>query len=120
MAMAKGLVTKDTKVYAVFYSGLDTYYVPVYITQGNKDVSQFLHSTTRSLESCHGHEVLVLIPPLQYKVDKLPGPDYNMPGQMPPLGQTYVVLSTADGKGENKAKDENIISGVGILEILKK
>lgn len=92
MAMAKGLVTKDTKVYAVFYSGLDTYYVPVYITQGNKD----------------------------YKVDKLPGPDYAVAGQMPPLGQTYVVLSTADGKGENKAKDENIISGVGILEILKK
>ena len=31
---------KHTPVYAVFYSGLDTYYEQVYITQGNKDVSQ--------------------------------------------------------------------------------
>jgi hypothetical protein len=38
-ALAMGKVTKDTKVYAVFYSGLDTYYVPVYVSQGNKDVS---------------------------------------------------------------------------------
>jgi hypothetical protein len=38
-ALALGKVTKDTNVYAVFYSGLDTYYVPVYVSQGNKDVS---------------------------------------------------------------------------------
>lgn len=82
-------ITKDTKVYAAFSSGLDTYYVPVYITQGNKD----------------------------YKVEKIPGASQ---GQLAPLGQTYVVLTTADGVGENKAKDENIISGVGILEVLKK
>jgi hypothetical protein len=41
-AMAMGKVTQDTKVYAVFYSGLDTYYVPVYISQGNADVSIIL------------------------------------------------------------------------------
>ena len=38
-ALTVSKVTKDTKVYAVFYSGLDTYYSPVYITQGDKDVS---------------------------------------------------------------------------------
>lgn len=38
-AVAMGKVAMDTKVYAVFYSGLDTYYVPVYVSQGNKDVS---------------------------------------------------------------------------------
>ena len=37
-AMDSKLVTKDTAVYAVFYSGLDVYYVKTYITQGNKDV----------------------------------------------------------------------------------
>ena len=43
-----------------------------------------------------------------------------MAGGLPPLGQTYVVLSTASGKGDDLAMDENIISGVGILEVLMK
>jgi hypothetical protein len=39
-ALKAGLVAnKGTPVYAVFFSGLDVYYVPVYITQGDKDVS---------------------------------------------------------------------------------
>ena len=41
-AAAAGLVTKDTTVYAVFFSGLDTYYVPASIAQG-KDVGILAH-----------------------------------------------------------------------------
>lgn len=40
-----------------------------------------------------------------------------MKGQPAPAGQTYVVLSTADGK-ESKASDDNIKAGVGILEVM--
>lgn len=49
-AMAMGKATPDTKVYAVFYSGLDTYYVPVYISQGNKDVSVAVISSSLGKE----------------------------------------------------------------------
>lgn len=38
-------------------------------------------------------------------------------GQPAPSGQVYVILSTADGTGNNTASDENTISGVGITEI---
>ena len=55
---------------------------------------------------------------LQYKIDKLPGANFTMDGQLPPSGQVYVVLSTADGSVNNTASDENTISGVGILEVL--
>lgn len=48
-------------------------------------------------------------------IDTLPGADYSMAGQLAPAGQVYVVLSTANGTV--KAKDENIISGVGIFEV---
>lgn len=34
-AEALGLITASTAVYAVFFSGLDVYYVPTYATQGN-------------------------------------------------------------------------------------
>lgn len=91
-ALAMGSVAKHTKVYAVFYSGLDTYYSPVYITQGDKD----------------------------YKIDKIPGQNSSKTGQLPPTGQVYVVLSTADGTGKNLATDENTISGVGIIEVQMK
>ncbi|ROW00311.1 hypothetical protein VMCG_07216 [Cytospora schulzeri] len=86
-ALTAGLVEVDTPVYAVFYSGLDTYYVPT-IVQGNNDV----------------------------KVLQIPGKGYTTTEQLAPLGQVYVVLSTASGA--TKASDENIISGVGILEVV--
>lgn len=38
-AMQAGLAQEKTPVYAVFYSGLDTYYVPVEVAPGGKDVS---------------------------------------------------------------------------------
>lgn len=80
------LVDENTKVYAVLFSGLDIYYVPVRITQGNRD----------------------------YKFSELPGASA---GILPPTGQVYIVLSTADGVS-TKISDENTISGVGIVEVL--
>jgi hypothetical protein len=38
-AVMPNVIKESTPVYAVFFSGLDTYYVPVYITEGDKDVS---------------------------------------------------------------------------------
>lgn len=38
-AKQAGLAMEKTPVYAVFYSGLDTYYVPATIAPGGKDVS---------------------------------------------------------------------------------
>lgn len=38
-AKGAGLVQDKTPVYAVFYSGLDTYYVPAKVAPGGKDVS---------------------------------------------------------------------------------
>ena len=54
----------------------------------------------------------------QYKLNKIPGANYTKAGQAPPSGQTYVVLSTANGT--TKVKDENTLSGVGILELIAK
>lgn len=51
----------------------------------------------------------------QYKAT-IPGADFDIKDKPAPAGQTYVVLSTADGKME-KANDDNIIAGVGILEV---
>ena len=56
---------------------------------------------------------------MQYKIDAIPGANYASAGQLPPSGQVYVVLSTANGQGNNTVADENIISGVGILEVHK-
>lgn len=39
-AKGAGLVQEKTPVFAVFYSGLDMYYVPVVIASGGKDVSR--------------------------------------------------------------------------------
>lgn len=39
-ANGAGLAQEKTPVYAVFYSGLDTYYVPAAIAPGGKDVSK--------------------------------------------------------------------------------
>ena len=39
-----------------------------------------------------------------------------MAGQLPPTGQVYIVLSTADGT-DTMVSDENTISGVGIIEV---
>ena len=49
--------------------------------------------------------------------DTIPGANFASAGQLPPTGQVYVVLSTADGMGNNTITDENTISGVGILEV---
>jgi hypothetical protein len=43
-----------------------------------------------------------------------------MAPELPPTGQVYVVLSTANGTGTNLATDENTISGVGVLEVIMK
>ena len=83
-AKAAGLVADaNTPVYAVFFSGLDIYYVKARITSTNKD----------------------------YKIDQIPAGA---------VGQVYVVLSTADGVNGNKVRDENTISGVGVLEVQPK
>jgi hypothetical protein len=88
-ALAAGLITANQPVYAVFFSGLDTYYVQTYVTQGNSG---------------------------DFKVNSIPGPNAST-GQLAPTGQVYVVLSTADGVGTNTVSDENTISGVGIIEV---
>ena len=88
-ALEKHLVAgKDTPIYAVLFSGLDTYYVRVRITRGDRD----------------------------YKFDTIPAGD-PAAGVLPPTGQVYIVLSTADGE-TTKVSDENTISGVGIIEVL--
>lgn len=51
----------------------------------------------------------------QYQISSLPSGNATQ-GLLPPTGQVYVVLSTADGT-KVKAADENTISGVGVLEV---
>lgn len=53
---------------------------------------------------------------MQYYIDSIPGADYGKKGTLAPAGQVYVVLSTADGV-KTKVADENVISGVGIIEV---
>ena len=87
-AIAAGLIKDNTPVYAVLFSGLDKYYVPVYETQGNSG---------------------------DFKFDHIPA---GGNGVLPPTGQVYVVLSTADGKTDKTmVNDSNTISGVGIIEV---
>ena len=66
-AVKDGLIKATDRVYAVLFSGLDTYYVPVY--ESPKDSGD-------------------------YKLDQIPG---EKAGKLAPTGQVYVVLSTADG-----------------------
>ncbi|KAG8167050.1 hypothetical protein KVR01_002739 [Diaporthe batatas] len=47
-AMQAGLAQEKTPVYAVFYSGLDTYYVPVAVDSGGKDVIKAADENTIS------------------------------------------------------------------------
>lgn len=82
-AIEAGLVKPGDKIYAVFFSGLDTYYVETRTTRGD------------------------------VKIDRIPSVNGDI---LPPSGQVYVVLSTADGKAA-KVQDSNTISGVGILEV---
>ncbi|KAL2069180.1 hypothetical protein VTL71DRAFT_15518 [Oculimacula yallundae] len=88
-ALASNLITEGQKVYAVFFSGLDIYYVETYQTRGN------------------GGDL---------KVKAIPAGDASK-SLLPPTGQVYVVLSTADGVN-SKVSDANTISGVGVLEVL--
>ncbi|CAJ2505074.1 Uu.00g124680.m01.CDS01 [Anthostomella pinea] len=82
-ALDGGLVTSGQTVYAVLFSGLDTYYAPVYVDGDS------------------------------YRLAQIPvGAD----GQLPPSGQVYVVLSTADG-ATNVVCDDNTLSGVAVLEV---
>ncbi|KAG4412707.1 hypothetical protein IFR04_014172 [Cadophora malorum] len=86
-AKKAGLIAEGQKVYAVLFSGLDVYYVETYQTRGNAG---------------------------DLKIEKIPA---GGNGQLPPTGQVYVVLSTADGTN-TKVNDANTISGVGVLEVL--
>ncbi len=72
----------------MLFSGLDTYYVPTYLTQGNSE---------------------------DLKINEIPNGSGVASG-LAPTGQVYVVLSTADGTS-TKVSDENTISGVGIVEV---
>jgi hypothetical protein len=65
-------------VYAVFFSGLDTYYVKTYVTQGNSG---------------------------DLKISSLPGPSGT---QLAPTGQVYIVLSTADGVSSKVSDENTI------------
>lgn len=77
-ALAAKLITADECVYAVFFSGLDTYYVKTYVTQGNSG---------------------------DLKISSLPGASAS---QLAPTGQVYVVLSTADGVSTKVSDENTI------------
>jgi hypothetical protein len=77
-AIAANLITSDEPVYAVFFSGLDTYYVKTYVTKGNSG---------------------------DLKVTSLPGATATM---LAPTGQVYVVLSTADGVSSKVSDENTI------------
>jgi hypothetical protein len=117
-AKQAGLVQEKTPVYAVLYSGLDTYYVPVTVAQGGKDVSCDEIHTFMSLLCCLNPKNQADLATLQYQIASLPAGNAAQ-ALLPPSGQVYVVLSTADGT-KVKAADENTISGVGVLEISSK
>ncbi|KAF7542901.1 hypothetical protein G7Z17_g11181 [Cylindrodendrum hubeiense] len=85
---AKAAGKSGGKVNAVFYSGLQTYYVPVVIGKNKIDY-----------------------------VATIPGADYATDGQPAPAGQVYITLSSADGK-KVLAGDENTIAGVAIVEVI--
>lgn len=111
-AEAKGLVSSaSTPVYAVFYSGLDTYYVPVQVCTNSEDVRDIFPFQIGQI-ILYRVRVLIVFP--QYEA-VVPGANYGS-ATLPPSGQVYVVLSTADGTA-TKAADANIISGVGIIEV---
>lgn len=94
-AKAMGTVKDGQAVYAVLFSGLDTYYVKTYETRGN------------------GGDLKIAAPG-SGGVGGIPGASE---GKLAPSGQVYIVLSTADGVNE-KVSDSNTISGVGIIEVL--
>lgn len=77
-ALAAKLITANEDVYAVFFSGLDTYYVKTYMTQGNSG---------------------------DLKVDSLPAGGGST---LAPTGQVYVVLSTADGVSTKASDENTI------------
>lgn len=77
-AQAAGLITSTTPVYAVFFSGLDTYYVLARTTAGNSG---------------------------DFKIDAIPA---GSNGQLAPTGQVYVVLSTADGVANKVSDENTI------------
>lgn len=78
-AKSAGLIQgADTPVFAVFFSGLDTYFVPV--TSKGDD----------------------------FYLSAVPGADFAMKGQLAPAGQVYVVLSTADGVSTKVSDENTI------------
>lgn len=94
-----GTVKEDTKVFAVFYSGLQTYYVPV--TVDGADVSSV--QTLKYAKVANSSQYFATIP----------GASEAQPA---PAGQVYITLSTADGVA-TKAGDDNTVAGVAIIEI---
>ncbi|KND94800.1 Protein rds1 [Tolypocladium ophioglossoides CBS 100239] len=96
-ALKSGKVTQDTKVYAVFYSGLQAFYVPV--REFRRVGIRTQVPANRSIVDCED-----------------PRRQLCHGGQPAPAGQTYVTLNTADGKSA-KASDENTIAGVALLEV---
>ncbi|KAH7170905.1 ferritin-like domain-containing protein [Dactylonectria macrodidyma] len=85
---AKAAGKTNKPLYAVFFSGLQTYYVPVKIG-GNK---------------------------IDY-VANIPKANFASAGQPAPAGQVYITLSSADGK-KVVAGDENTVAGVAIIEVV--
>ncbi|KAE8442359.1 hypothetical protein EG329_003430 [Mollisiaceae sp. DMI_Dod_QoI] len=77
-AEAACLITTSTPVYAVLFSGLDTYYVQVRTTGGNSG---------------------------DFKIDSIPA---GGNGTLAPTGQVYVVLSTADGVATKVSDENTI------------
>lgn len=77
-AINAGLITDACHIFAVLFSGLDAYYVPVYETQGDSG---------------------------DFKFDHIPA---GVSGQLAPTGQVYVVLSKADGVGSKVNDENTI------------
>lgn len=88
-------------LYAVFYSALQTYYVPASVAGDPSRVSP------------QYPPILTLI----WLTAIIPGANFATEGQAAPAGKVYVVLSTANGK-DTTASDESIVAGVGIIEVL--
>ncbi|KAH8684583.1 ferritin-like domain-containing protein [Tricladium varicosporioides] len=77
-AIEAGLIKADTPIYAVFFSGLDTYYLEARTVMGDSG---------------------------DFKIDMIPTEGNKM---LAPTGQVYVVLSTADGQAHKVSDENTI------------
>ncbi|KAF4594740.1 ferritin-like protein [Ophiocordyceps camponoti-floridani] len=69
---------RNSKIFAVLYSGQQTYYVPATPTG-----------------------------PTTYRI-RMPGDNFAYAGEPAPAGQVYAILSTADGKGSKASDDNTL------------